>query len=109
MIMNTCLISDGSPILAGIATGLVFGLPPLADWIFCFKIPVVIHENLTRHRCQGHAIRHGNDADGAIVLMSIVTRRRRGRISYERRAPMPLSFATRSVLLSLSSTTELGA
>ena len=37
MIRNTCLISDGSPILAGIATGLVFGLPPEADLIFSVK------------------------------------------------------------------------
>ena len=31
------MISDGSPILAGIATGLAFGLPPAADWIFCAR------------------------------------------------------------------------
>ena len=37
MIRNTCLISDGSPILAGIATGLAFGLPPVADSIFCVR------------------------------------------------------------------------
>ena len=37
MIRNTCLISDGSPILAGIATGLASGLPPEADLMFSVR------------------------------------------------------------------------
>ena len=34
MITNTCLIFDGSPIFAGIATGLANRLPPAADQMF---------------------------------------------------------------------------
>jgi hypothetical protein len=37
MITKTCLISEGEPILAGIATGAAFGLPPEADWIFSVR------------------------------------------------------------------------
>src|SRR4029077_10638671 len=37
MIRNTCLISEGSPILAGIATGFACGEPPAADLIFCTR------------------------------------------------------------------------
>ena len=37
MIKNTCLINEGSPILAGSATGFVFGEPPLADAMFCAR------------------------------------------------------------------------
>ena len=58
--------------MAGIATGLVFGLPPEADSIFLLQIPVVVLENLSRHRLQGLGIRHGDDADGAVVLVSVV-------------------------------------
>ena len=37
MIKKTCLISEGEPILAGIATGATFGLPPEADSIFAVR------------------------------------------------------------------------
>ena len=46
MIRNTCLISDGSPILAGIATGLVLRVATAGRRDILRQIPVVVLENL---------------------------------------------------------------
>ena len=35
------------------------------------QIPVVVLEDLLRHRRQGRAVRNGNDADGAKVLVGV--------------------------------------
>ena len=36
------------------------------------QVPVIVLEDLARHRLQGPAVRHGNDAYGAIILVGIV-------------------------------------
>ena len=36
------------------------------------QIPVVVLEHLRRHRFQGHAVRHRDYADGAVVLVGVV-------------------------------------
>src|SRR5271165_2210552 len=121
MITKTCLISEGSPILAGIATGRVFGLPPEADLIFSVRSQWLFSDT-----CCVIAVRVVLFGMGTMltvprswwVLKSVTPQYDPyefsavlvgGGATPKPVVPRPLSLATSSSPSAASSTTELGA
>jgi len=72
MIRNTYLISEGSPILSGIATGLACQEPPPADLIFCTRSQWLFSKTYLVIACNVPPIRDVDYAGGAIVWVGIV-------------------------------------
>src|SRR5271167_4349226 len=117
MITKMCLIFDGSPILAGIAAGLVHGLPPPADQMFCARSQWLFWKT-----CFVIASRVQRFGTGTMLTMPRswwvfsaagepweVVVEFSGGVFWKPVVPMPLSSATSSALSVVSSTTELGA
>src|ERR1700733_13049338 len=117
MITKTCLIFEGSPIFAGIATGLAHGLPPLAEKMFCTR-----SQWLFRKTCFVIASKVDLFGTGTMLTMPRswwvfraagelceVVFEFSGGVFWTPVEPIPLSLATSSVLSAVSSTTELGA
>src|SRR5580698_648718 len=117
MMTKTCLIFEASPILAGIATGLLHGLPPPADKMFCarsqwlfWKTCFVIASRVQRLGTgtilttprSWWVFRLAGEPCEVVVEFS-------GGVLWKPAVPMPLSLPTSSALSAVSSTTELGA
>src|SRR5271165_5617916 len=121
MITKTCLISEGSPIFAGIATGAFFGLPPEADLIFAVRSQWLFCETCTVIADRVVLLGIGTMLTvprSWWVLKSVTPKY----VPYEFSGvfvgggatpkpvvPRPLSLATSSSPSAASSTTELGA